>query len=67
MIKRARLVSTGVLARELSVSPRTIQRYVEDGLLTPTETLPSGHYRWDVAAARRQIDKLVKERTERRD
>ncbi|WP_112281444.1 MerR family DNA-binding transcriptional regulator [Prauserella muralis] len=61
MIKK-RLVSTGELARELSVSRRTIQRYVEDGLLEPTDVTLGGHYRWDVDLVRRRIRELLKER-----
>ncbi|MCA1226157.1 MULTISPECIES: MerR family DNA-binding transcriptional regulator [Saccharopolyspora] len=55
---RSRLVTTGELARELGISPRTVARYVSSGLLTPTETTLGGHYRWDVVEVREQIRKL---------
>ena len=49
------LVSTPEAARALGVSPRTLQRYVKNGQVTPEITLPSGQYRWNVAKLRRQI------------
>jgi DNA-binding transcriptional MerR regulator len=49
------LVSTPEAARALGISPRTLQRYVKGGLVTPEITLPSGQYRWNVAKLRRQI------------
>ncbi|WP_433033141.1 MerR family DNA-binding transcriptional regulator [Actinomycetospora sp. CA-053990] len=49
------LVSTPEAAKALGVSPRTLQRYVRAGLVTPEITLPSGQYRWNVAKLRRQI------------
>jgi DNA-binding transcriptional MerR regulator len=49
------LVSTPEAAKALGVSPRTLQRYVKAGLVTPEITLPSGQYRWNVAKLRRQI------------
>ncbi|MFC5139666.1 MerR family DNA-binding transcriptional regulator [Actinomycetospora rhizophila] len=49
------LVSTPEAAKALGVSPRTLQRYVTQGLVTPEITLPSGQYRWNVPKLRRQI------------
>ncbi len=49
------LVPTPEAAKALGVSPRTLQRYVRAGLVTPEITLPSGQYRWNVAKLRRQI------------
>ncbi|MDD7968706.1 MerR family DNA-binding transcriptional regulator [Actinomycetospora lemnae] len=49
------LVSTPEAAKALGVSPRTLQRYVRNGQVTPEITLPSGQYRWNVAKLRRQI------------
>ncbi|GAA2819008.1 hypothetical protein [Saccharopolyspora taberi] len=39
-------------------------RYVQDGLLKPTETTLGGHYRWDLDDVREQIKRL---RTEQGD
>lgn len=50
------LVTTPDAARALGISPRTLQRYVRNGLVTPEITLPSGQYRWDVAKLRAQIE-----------
>jgi hypothetical protein len=55
---RRGLVTTPEAARELGISPRTVQRYVRAGLITPDLTLPSGRYRWDVARLRDQINAL---------
>ncbi|PKW13132.1 MerR family DNA-binding transcriptional regulator [Saccharopolyspora spinosa] len=55
---RNRLLTSGELARELGISPRTVARYVRLNLLTPTETTLGGHYRWDLDEVREQIKKL---------
>jgi DNA-binding transcriptional MerR regulator len=52
------LVTTPDAARALGISPRTLQRYVRKGVVTPEITLPSGQYRWDVAKLRAQIEAL---------
>ncbi len=52
------LVGTADAARSLGVSRRTLVRYVERGLLRPTVTLPSGHYRWSLADLQRQLAEL---------
>ena len=49
------LVPTPEAAKALGISPRTLQRYVRNGQVTPEITLPSGQYRWNVAKLRRQI------------
>lgn len=51
-------MTSGELARELGISPRTVARYVREGLLKPTETTLGGHYRWDVDQVREQIREL---------
>ena len=53
------LVTTPAAAATLGISARTLQRYVEQGLLTPSVTLPSGQYRWDPAALARQVAALA--------
>ena len=52
------LVPTPDAARALGISPRTLQRYVRAGLVTPEVTLPSGQYRWNVAHLRDQVRAL---------
>jgi DNA-binding transcriptional MerR regulator len=54
----ATLVTTPEAARQLGISARTIQRYVQAGLITPDLRLPSGRYRWDVERLREQINSL---------
>lgn len=56
----ADLVSTAVAARRLGLSERTIQRWVQDGLITPDLTTPGGKYRWDVERLREQINALAR-------
>jgi DNA-binding transcriptional MerR regulator len=56
-----RLVTTGEAARALGISARTLQRYVQDGLVTPEVTLPRPQrpqYRWNIARLREQIKSL---------
>ncbi len=51
-------MTTPEAARQLGISARTLQRYVNAGWITPDLTLPSGRYRWDVARLRDQINAL---------
>ncbi len=48
----------------LGLSPRTIQRYVTRGWITPHLRLPSGRYRWDVDRLRAEIHTLPTVREE---
>lgn len=52
---RRRLLTSGQLADELGVSPRTVARYVRNGWLTPTMITLGGHYRWDLAEVQATI------------
>lgn len=56
-----RLRSTGEAARELNVSRRTLQRWLEDGIVQPTERTAGGHYRWDVDTLREQVQRHLDE------
>jgi DNA-binding transcriptional MerR regulator len=47
-VSRGDVVSSTELARELGLSPRSIQRYVKAGMITPEFVTPGGHYRWRV-------------------
>ncbi len=58
------LVTTPEAARQLGISARTLQRYVQAGYITPDLRLPSGRYRWDVGRLRDQINSLPVERKE---
>lgn len=49
------LVSTGEAARELGVNIRTIQRWVEAGLVEPDLRTAGGHMRWDMEHLREQL------------
>lgn len=52
------LLTTTQAAKELGISGRTLARYVERGQMTPTLILPSGHYRWELADIRSQLEAL---------
>jgi DNA-binding transcriptional MerR regulator len=52
---RKDLLTTAQAARELGISPRTLARYAQRGILVPTMVLPSGHRRWDMDDLRRQL------------
>ena len=49
------LLTTAQVARQLGISPRTLARYAERGILVPAVVLPSGHRRWDMDDVRRQL------------
>ena len=53
-----RLVTTSELARALSLSKRTIQRYRSLGVLVPELESPGGHARWDVEKVKQQLREL---------
>ena len=53
-----RLLPTGEAARAVGVSPRTLQRWVREGLVKPTQLTAGGHHRWDVEDLRAQIRAL---------
>jgi DNA-binding transcriptional MerR regulator len=53
-----RLVTTSELARALSLSNRTIQRYRSLGVLVPELESPGGHARWDVEKVKQQLRDL---------
>lgn len=54
----ARLVNTAELARALGLSPRTIQKYRQDGLLTPEVVSAGGHARWVIEDVRARLREL---------
>lgn len=51
-------MSSTALARALGLSPRSIQRYVQAGVITPEFTTPGGHYRWNVEKVVEQLRAL---------
>lgn len=40
------LLTSGQVAKRLGINPSTLARYVREGKLKPSLTLPSGHHRW---------------------
>jgi excisionase family DNA binding protein len=59
-----KLVSTGEAARSLGISARSLARWAQEGLITPSLTTAGGHYRFDVEDLRAQLLKLAKSRSE---
>ncbi|MBB3980085.1 excisionase family DNA binding protein [Rhizobium azooxidifex] len=46
------MMRLGEFAARCGVTTRTIQRYIEDGKLQPTERTPGGHMRFDAGKVR---------------
>jgi DNA-binding transcriptional MerR regulator len=61
-----RLVSTAELARALGLAARTIQKYRQDGILTPDMESAGGHARWNVERVREELRRIAAERREGR-
>ena len=57
-----RLVNTAELARALGLAPRTIQKYRQEGTLTPDLESAGGHARWDVERVRAELRRIAAER-----
>lgn len=54
-------ISSTELARALGLSPRSIQRYVQDGSIEPEFKTPGGHYRWNAKRVKAQLKALGKQ------
>jgi excisionase family DNA binding protein len=57
-VPNPKLLTTAEAAAELGISRRTLARYVEQGVLSPALTLPSGHHRWNLDDLQRQLREL---------
>jgi DNA-binding transcriptional MerR regulator len=55
---KSRYVTTGVAARELSISTATLTRWAAAGLVVPAERTAGGHFRWDMPVLREQVRRL---------
>lgn len=53
-----KVVTSTQLAKALGLSARSIQRYVQAGVIKPEFTTPGGHYRWSVERVREQLRAL---------
>jgi 8-oxo-dGTP diphosphatase len=49
------LVNTATAARAVGVSPRSLARWAQEGLVVPAVVTPGGWLRWDVAELRQQL------------
>ena|SRR5690349_11232461 len=61
---RVPLVPTSEAARELGISERTLRRWAKDGYLEPDLVMRGGHYRWDVARVRRELQERYRQQRE---
>ncbi|MCO1657593.1 helix-turn-helix domain-containing protein [Pseudonocardia humida] len=57
---RKRLLTTGELAKALSLSDRTLQRYRKEGWIKPALVTPTGHARWDEDEVREQMAEMYR-------
>ena len=53
----ARYVHTGDAARALNISTATLTRWAAKGIATPAQTTAGGHFRWDLASLRAQVER----------
>lgn len=57
---KKRLLTSGQLADELGISPRSIAHYAQTGQLEPTLVTPGGQYRWELEDVHRQLKEMRK-------
>jgi DNA-binding transcriptional MerR regulator len=55
-----RYITTGVAASELGISTATLTRWAAAGTVTPAQRTAGGHYRWNLANLRTQVEQLHK-------
>jgi DNA-binding transcriptional MerR regulator len=58
------LVTTAVAAQALNVHPSTVRRWIDAGMVTPTDRTAGGHARWSVADLRRQVAAVLEARVQ---
>jgi hypothetical protein len=51
-------LTTAVAAKRVGVSRMTLIRYAEQGYVSPSRVLPSGHRRWKLSELQRQLREL---------
>lgn len=61
-----KLLSSGEVAHELGLSPRTISRYARQGLITAEIVTAGGQYRFDLPTVRAELHQLAQRRREHR-
>jgi RyR domain/MerR family regulatory protein len=54
-MRGSRFITTGQAARELGISSATLTRWAAKGIVNPAERTAGGHFRWHLAALRRQV------------
>jgi DNA-binding transcriptional MerR regulator len=53
----SRYTTTGDAARALGISSATLTRWTAAGIVTPAERTAGGHFRWDMASLRAQLQR----------
>ena len=51
-------LTTAVVAQRIGVSRMTLVRYADQGYVSPSRVLPSGHRRWKLSELQRQLREL---------
>ena len=59
-----KLATTEEVACSVNVTTRTLHRWINAGIVTPTDRTVGGHYRWDLDDLRRQIREYQRRRDE---
>lgn len=62
-----KLLTSGEVADELGLSPRTISRYAREGLITPELVTAGGQYRFNLEKVRAELRQLAERRRAERD
>jgi len=55
-----RLLTPAEAAKAIGVGRATLAKWARQGKVTPTQVLPNGDRRWDLADLRRQLDELAR-------
>ena len=62
-----RLLTPAEAAKAIGVGRATLAKWARQGKVTPTQVLPNGDRRWDLADLRRQLDELARREREEDD
>jgi excisionase family DNA binding protein len=61
-----KLATTEEAARSVNVTTRTLHRWINAGIVKPTDRTIGGHYRWDLEDLQRQVREYQRKREEER-
>ncbi|GAA1276592.1 hypothetical protein GCM10009609_44480 [Pseudonocardia aurantiaca] len=52
------LLTSGQLAKELGVTRAAVNKWAQEGKITPEVTTPGGHHRWVLDDVKRQLREM---------